>query len=111
MERRDADMASRVVIPEGVFVSVRPGSDGRDVRSFTNASWIEGLPNEQRRVRERFTGDPLVIVEGDVAVLWGAYEFEIDDEVTHTGIDVINFIRTDEGWRISGGVYSVESVD
>ena len=28
-----------------------------------------------------------------------------------TGIDVFTFVRTDEGWKLTGGVYSVIPVD
>ena len=108
METRDVELASSTVISEGSFVSVRPGFEGRDVRSFTNSDWLERLDEQEREIKERFLGSPFIIVEKDVAVLFGDYEFEIDGSVSHTGIDIFNFVRTDEGWKIAGGVYSVE---
>jgi len=106
MASRDVELASTVVVPEGAFVSVRPGNDGPEGGGSSNAEWLARLPNRESDVRERFTGSPLVLVEGDVAVLWGEYEFEVDGKQTHTGIDVFNFVRTEDGWKLAGGVYS-----
>jgi len=108
MERRDVELASRSVVPEGTFVNVRPVDGARSIRSFSNAQWLEELADPaSEQVREWFTGTPLVLIEGDVAVLWGEYALEVDGEMSHTGIDVFTFVRTDDGWRIAGGAYSV----
>ncbi len=108
METRDAKLASSIMIPEGSFVSVRPGTEGRDIRSFTNSDWLQGMADEERVLRERFLDSPFIIVEKDVAVLFGAYDFHIDGKLNHTGLDIFNFVRTDEGWKLAGGVYTVE---
>jgi hypothetical protein len=117
MERRDVALAERLVVPEGVWVSVRPsapgapGTTGREIRSFSNADWMQGLAGREEEVRETFTGRPFIMVEGDVAMLWGEYAFEKDGALSHTGIDVITFVRTDDGWRIAGGAYNVVPAD
>jgi ketosteroid isomerase-like protein len=107
MEQRDVEMASRLVIPEGVFVHVRSIDGQREIRSSSNAAWLERLGGREKEVHEAFTESPFILVEGDIATLWAAYEFEVDGHLSHTGIDAINFVRTEDGWRIAGGVYSV----
>ncbi len=111
MERRDVDLASRVLVPEGAFVSARKGPAGeRTMQSFTNADWIDRLAARGSEVREALTDKPLILIEGDVAMLWGEYTFEVDGQTSHTGIDAITFVRTDQGWKIAGGAYSVVPV-
>ncbi len=105
METRDAELAATHLIPEGAFISTAEGESG--LTSFTIAEWLAELPTQQSTIRERFTAKPFILVEGDIAVLWAEYEFEVDGELSHTGIDVFNFIRTDDGWKLAGGVYSV----
>lgn len=108
MERQDADLASQILVPEGAFISARRGPDGeRTTQSMSNADWIDRLTARGSAVREKLTDRPLILVEGDVAMLWGEYLFEIDGEPSHTGIDVIAFVRTRQGWKIAGGAYSV----
>jgi len=112
MEERDVALGSRVVVPEGVFVSVREGEEGeREVRTMSNGEWLAGLADRESAVRETFTGRPHVLVEGDVAMVWGEYAFEVGGARRHTGMDVFTLVRTDEGWKIAGGAYSVEPVE
>ncbi len=104
---RDVEAGRQLVVPEGVFVNVRTEDGRRAVRHFRNADWLDGLAAETRDFYEAFDGTPTILITGDVAVVWSKYVFDIDGSRSHTGIDAFNLIRTDEGWRIAGGVYSV----
>jgi len=86
MASKDLPGAERVVMPEGRFYSVRQ-QDGRPVmRTFTNQQYLEDLPGRTQAVRER---------------MW-------DPEVRHCGIDAFDLVKTDSGWKIAGGTYTVE---
>ncbi len=104
---RDPEAGARLTVPDGVFVSVRIEDGRRTLRHFSNAEWIEGMPSRTEESREAFDGAPTVLVEGDVAVVWARYVFEVDGELSHTGVDAFNLVRTDEGWKIAGGAYTV----
>lgn len=108
MERRDVDLASRLLIHEGTISSVR--ADGTD-DTITLGTWLDSLSEGDAVLHEEFTGNPVIMVEGDVAMLWGEYKFWIDGEPSHTGIDVFTFVRTDDGWKLAGGVYSVIPIE
>jgi hypothetical protein len=41
-------------------------------------------------------------------VVWTPYDFHIDGEFSHCGIDAFNMVRTDEGWKIASIVWTVE---
>lgn len=103
----DAEAGAHLTVPEGVFVSVRVEDGRRVLRHFNNAEWVAGLSSRTEEKRESFDGEPTVLIEGDVAVVWTRYVFEIDGEVSHTGVDAFDLVRTDEGWKIAGGAYSV----
>jgi hypothetical protein len=106
MHARDPEAAARTVIPDGVFVNTRVEDGKRVEKHFTNREWIGKLPREQAVLLEEFSGAPTVLVEGDLATVWCAYKFSIDQKPSHTGVDVFNLVRTEAGWRISGGAYS-----
>ena len=108
IESKDVAVGARVAIPEGVFVNVGLEDGARTLKHFTNAEWLARLPEDSRLMREEFEGEPIVLINGDIAVVWGRYTFEVDGKRNHTGQDVFNLIRTEEGWKISGGAYSVE---
>ena len=107
IESKDAEAATRISLPEAVCVSVSPMDGERRVGSFRNSDWIAGMSSETRTMREYFVGEPTVLVEGDVAVVFGSYVFELEGEVSHTGVDAFNLVRTDEGWKLAGGAFSM----
>jgi hypothetical protein len=108
MTARDADAAERLLIAEGVFVSVRidPETRARSIRKSSNAEYVAQLRTGAEILRETMF-DPLVLVEGDVATVWTRYTFERSGALSHTGYDAFNLVRTPQGWKIAGGVYSV----
>jgi len=107
MHRRDPQAAALTVVPDGVFVNTRIEDGKRVEKHFSNREWIEKLSQDKTVLLEETTGTPTVLVEGDVATVWCAYRFSIDQKPSHTGFDVFNLVRTEAGWRISGGAYSV----
>ena len=104
---RDPDLGAKILLPEGVFVTVREANGKRQVGTFTNAQSIERMRGATQEMREAFVGEPRVMVEGDVATVWARYLFEVDGKLSHTGVDAFNLVRTDTGWKICGGAYSV----
>jgi len=104
MAARDVALAKRVMVPEGRFFSTR--EDGQ-VRSFTNQEFIDGLPKRKEAVLERMW-NPDVRIQGGIAVLWTRYDFYRDGAFSHCGVDAFDLVKTPEGWKISGGVYTVE---
>jgi hypothetical protein len=44
--------------------------------------------------------DPHVHVEGDIAMIWSRYEFEMDGRFLHCGVDHFDLVRQDGRWRV-----------
>jgi hypothetical protein len=108
MAARDAAGAAAVVLPEGRFVSARV-VDGRSVtRSFTNREYLNQLPARKEDVMERIW-DPEVRIRGRIASAWAPYDFWKDGAFSHCGVDAFDLVSTLEGWKIAGGVYTVET--
>lgn len=105
---RDVEAGTQLALPQGVFVNVSVDEGQRTIKHFSNADWLASMSaDSDRTMREAFDGAPTVLVDGDVAVVWARYIFEINGERSHTGVDAFNLIRTDDGWKIAGGAYSV----
>ncbi|MFT5732230.1 MAG: ketosteroid isomerase-like protein [Planctomycetota bacterium] len=107
LESKDAEAGAKLMVPDGVFVNLREKDGIRSISHFNNANWVAGLPKQTGSMWEAFSGDPVVLVEGNIAMVWGAYAFKVDGEPSHTGVDAFNLLRTADGWRISGGAYTV----
>ncbi len=52
--------------------------------------------------------DPEVRVDGGVAIAWAPYDFYIDGGFSHCGYDAFQLIRTDQGWKLSSLIYTVQ---
>jgi hypothetical protein len=103
MAAQDVEGGRAVLIDEGRFFAVR--QDG-SMRTFTNAEFLADLPAEDG-LHERMW-DPEVRVHGPIATVWTPYDFHIGGEFSHCGVDAFNLVRTADGWKIAGGVYTVE---
>jgi len=104
MAARDVAAAERTLLPDGVFVSV---GGGAAPRATSTRAFLDTLGGGTSKLREWFTEEPTVRIDGDLATVFGAYAFSVDGTLTHTGVDALQLVRTAEGWRITGGVYSV----
>lgn len=106
MAQRDSAAASAVVLLEGRFTSVREEGGKRVVRSFTNQEDIASWPTRAENVLERIWR-PGVRLHGHIAIVTAPYDFYRNSAFSHCGVDVFELVATENGWRISGGVYSV----
>jgi hypothetical protein len=108
MTSKNATGARAVLDPEGDFVSVRWTDEGEPiVRRTTNEAYLQGLERGSETYLERMW-ESEVRVHGPIAVVWTRYDFHIDGKFSHCGIDVFQLLRTETGWTITGGTYTVE---
>ena len=108
MAAKDVDGARKVLMPQGRFhgMSIRDGKP--DTRAFSNEEYLSILQSEKRTLRERMWS-PEVRVHGLIATVWTPYDFWIDGKFSHCGIDAFDLIKTEEGWKLAGGTYTIES--
>ena len=52
---------------------------------------------------------PLVSIRGNMAQVWGEYEFLRDGKFTHCGVDMVTLFQTPEGWKIAAIAYTTET--
>jgi hypothetical protein len=111
MAARDVAGASRVLLPEGRFYAVGAvgQQDGKPrIRTFTNDEYLKDLPGMKSSVRERMW-NPEVRIRGSIASVWTPYDFWRDGKLSHCGIDAFELVKTEAGWRLAGGTYTVEN--
>ena len=108
MAAADVEGNRAVLTPEARFYALQEKPGGpTTVRSSSTEEWLKQLATGKRKVRERMW-DPEVRVHGGIAVVWTPYDFWIDGKFSHCGVDAFNLVKTPEGWKLSGGTYTVE---
>ena len=109
MTANDVEGARQVLQPQGRFHAMRVRDGKPDVRAFSNEEYFADLQAaSKQKMRERIW-NPDVRIHGLIATVTAPYDFWIDGKLSHCGTDVFDLIKTEEGWKIAGGVYSIES--
>jgi hypothetical protein len=108
MTARDVEAARKVLQPQGRFHAMRMRDGKPDVRAFANEEYFADLQASRQKMQERIW-NPDVRVHGLIASVRAPYDFWIDGKLSHCGVDQFDLIKTEEGWKIAGGVYTVES--
>ena len=107
MTNRDVEALRSMLTTDGGFYGYREGEDGLEVARPTHQQFIDGLAQGNRRLVERFW-EPEVLLHDRMASVWTPYDLYVDGEFSHCGIDNFSFLKTDDGWKITGIVYSME---
>lgn len=117
----DLEAQAAMQMPEGMTYVWRPiyleaedgtwrqaEGGGMEVVARSNSDWIDPSQKRDGRVlRERYWS-PTVMIRGGIAVVWAPYEFWVNGETTHCGVDVFDFVKVDGTWRVSNSMWTVE---
>lgn len=106
MAARDPVAAGAVLLPEGQLVAVPEGEPGPPVVT-SHREFLERLGAGEEPWVERMW-EARARVHGPIAVVWTPYDFHRGEVFSHCGVDALTLVWTDEGWKISGGVYTVQ---
>lgn len=85
-------------LPDAVITRVSAGKTTQQ----TVRSLVERFPTSTGRKLEERIHDPLIRIDEDLAVIWAPYEFLVDGKVDHCGVDLVEAVRRDGRWLISG---------
>ena len=101
-----------IQLAEGTTLSFRPHPDGQpeelEMRISNNEKFIADLKPDGLEYIERWTDDPTVLIRGPIAVVWGEYEFWIDGEFSHCGVDSTDLVKIGGEWKVVNFMWTVE---
>jgi len=103
-----------IQLAEGTSISFRPSPSGNSgkmrMRMTTNEAEAvsAGETDGNHENIERWTSDPTIMIRGPIAAVWGEYEYWIDGEFSHCGIDSVQLANVKGEWKIANWVWTVE---
>jgi len=104
----DYEAQEAMQTPDGMTYQWRPtGDDDMHITAHPNSYWSDPSREEGHVFRERYWS-PTVLIRGGIAVVWAPYEFWVDGETTHCGVDVLDFVKIDGEWIVSNAMWTVE---
>ena len=104
---RDVEAAKRVMLPDGRLVSSRDEDGKPTFRMQSHQEFFDSLPKGQGKNLERMW-DPDVRIHGAIAIVSTPYDFHRDGKFTHCGTDVFNLVKTPDGWKIAGAMWTIQ---
>ena len=110
----DSAALRALLFPGAPVVSVRGGGGGGGGGDgdSTFTSWrtaeemIRGIGGSEAEFLERMW-NPEIRVSGDIATVWTPYDFYVDRQFSHCGIDAFQVARTRDGWKVVSLFYTV----
>ena len=101
LSARDGQQLLPLVDPEARINVVVERPDGsRRYGSPTMAEFAGGLTPGTERFEEVMPA-PSVMIDGDIASVWGRYVFRVDGALSHCGVNHFGLIRREGVWKIA----------
>ena len=101
MQAKDGAALLAQTVPTGGTTSVVDGVATRTSWADMAASLKPGGPNFTVRM-----ATPAVEVDGDVAMVWARYTFQLDGKPPRCGVDHFDLVRDQGHWRILNLTFS-----
>ena len=100
LETGDAELLRDVMDPDIVMHSSGTNAAGEtSVSSSTLERLAARIEASEVPLIERMW-DPLVSVNGSMAMIWAPYDFYSGAEFSHCGVDTATLMNTEEGWKM-----------
>ncbi|MEX1132295.1 MAG: nuclear transport factor 2 family protein, partial [Flavobacteriales bacterium] len=107
MGQRDAEGMRAILTTEGMFHGKYADDPSAPTILMPHGPYLERLARDTVELKERFW-DPVVNIDGPIATLTTPYDFCVGRKLKHCGIDHFTLVREADGWKISGGVFSMQ---
>ncbi len=100
MEKADGDRVESV-LTDGATLQTVEDSDGEPgLKSTEIADFIEMVRSAEPGLLNERVLYISVNVDGDLATAWMDYHFYRGEEFSHCGVNTMNLIRKNDGWKI-----------
>lgn len=102
----DVDLMAEVSRHDSMNYTRIQSSDGTfSTKARPQAHFLEKREN-QPKFTERIW-DPLILVDEQIAAVWASYDFHVDGEFSHCGIDLFNLLYDEGKWKIANSSWTV----
>ena len=106
----DTNTMQEVLLPTAVFSSIMVQADGTtNVSNNLVSSFFDSI-NDGPKIVERYW-DPILLVNGPIAVFFAPYDMHVGGQYSHCGIDNFDLIKVEDQWRIQSIRATIKTFD
>lgn len=110
MKKCDSAMVKSVFAPTAVLQTIRNAKDGQSgtVTGDRMEPWLKAIaqPKTPEQVWDEQIKFDQILIDGNLAQVWGSYTFHVGSKFSHCGTDNITLVRYADGWKI---VYLIDT--
>ncbi len=110
MRTSDSAMVKSVFAPNAVLQTIRPAKDGgsASVSGDRMEPWLKAIaqPKTADQIWNEVMDFDQILIDGNLAQVWGKYMFHIGNKFSHCGTDNITLVKYVDGWKI---VYLIDT--
>lgn len=90
----------------GATVAVSRPDGTKVVRHITWEAYLANIKPGERHFHEQFTGNPMIQIDGDIAMVWGDFVLSIDGKPATCGVDHFDLVREAAAWKVQNVTWS-----
>ncbi len=110
MKKCDSAMVKSVFAPGAVLQTIRNAKDGLSgtVSGDRIEPWLKAIaqPKTAEQIWDEKINFDQILIDGNLAQVWGSYTFHIGAKFSHCGTDNITLVKYADGWKI---VYLIDT--
>jgi len=110
MKKCDSAMVKSVFAPGAVLQTIRNSKDGLSgtVTGDRLEPWLKAIaqPKSADQVWDEKMNFDQILIDGNMAQVWGSYTFHIGTKFSHCGTDNMTLVKYPDGWKI---VYLIDT--
>ena len=110
MKQCDSAMVKSVFAPGAVLQTIRNAKDGLSgtVSGDRIEPWLKAIaqPKTAEQIWDEKINFDQILIDGNLAQVWGSYTFHIGAKFSHCGTDNITLVKYADGWKI---VYLIDT--
>jgi len=91
---------------DGATVAAIKADGTRAVRHITWEAYLANIKPGERHFHEQFTGNPMIQIDGDIAMVWGDFVLSIDGKPATCGVDHFDLVREAGAWKVQNVTWS-----
>lgn len=100
MTERDGGTLRAITIPGSLSIWAANPPESRELNFINYSQMIARFSGVGPKLVERYW-DPTVLIEGNIALFWAPYDFHIDGDFSHCGIDSFQLVKREGNWLLS----------
>jgi uncharacterized protein (TIGR02246 family) len=99
MQAGDTEALRQLFVAEGRLISTFNRNGKTTLRTLALDDFVKLVQETREPYRERMFKQE-VRIEGDLATVWGPYDFHVGERLTNCGTNAVQLVRRDDVWKI-----------